>query len=212
MRVPCTLSIVPRPRSLTTEGIAAAAIVVIDRDGLASLTMRAVAAELGMGTMSLYRYVADRDGLEVLVVDHVLAGIDLALPRGRWQAQVTALLGRMRDAVRAHPATVPLLMRHRHASAASTRLIESMLEVLAHAGFTGRDRVIAQRTITSFLLGALQNEHYSPLSGAGTAAMATLDRDEFPRLAETAAEARRVSADQEFRRGLDVVLRGLEPI
>jgi AcrR family transcriptional regulator len=201
----------PRPRSLTTEGIAAAALAVIDRDGLPALTMRAVAAELGMGTMSLYRYVADRDELEVLVVDHVLAGIDLAPPRRRWQAQVTALLGRMRDAVRAHPALVPLLMRHRHSSAASTRLIEAMLEVLATAGFTGRDRVIAQRTIISFLLGALQNEQYSPLSGTGTAAMAALGRDEFPRLAETATVARRVSADEEFRRGLDVVLRGLEP-
>ena len=209
MRVPCTLSNVPRPRSLTTEAIAAAALAVLDRDGLPALTMRAVAAELGMGTMSLYRYVADRDELEVLVVDQVLAGIELTPPRGRWQAQVTALLGRMRDAVRAHPATVPLLMRHRHASAASTRWIEATLAVLTKAGFSGRDRVIAQRTITNYLLGALQAEHYSPLSGGGTAAMAALSRDEFPRLAETAADARRVSADEEFRRGLDVVLRGL---
>jgi hypothetical protein len=47
----------PRPRSLSHDRIAAAALAVIDRRGLAALSMRTVAAELGMGTMSLYRYV-----------------------------------------------------------------------------------------------------------------------------------------------------------
>jgi len=66
----------PRPRSLTQAAIAAAALAVIDRDGVAGLSMRAVAAELGTGTMSLYRYVADRDELERWVVDLVLAEVD----------------------------------------------------------------------------------------------------------------------------------------
>lgn len=199
----------PRPRSLTPARIAAATLAMIDRDGLPALTMRTVAKELGMATMSLYRYVADRDELEALVVDHVLASVDTSLPEGEWREQVAVLLGRVRDVVRAHPGTVPLLVRHRHASPSSTRWIEAMLTALTAGGFRGEDRVVAQRTVVSFLLGSLESEYHGPLSGAGTAAMALLSTVEYPMLAATAADAAKVPADEEYRRGLEVVLRGL---
>lgn len=186
-----------------------ATLVVIDRDGLPALTMRAVAKELGMATMSLYRYVRDKDELEALVVDQVLATVDLAVPSADWRERLTVLLNRVRDAVLTHPATVPLLLRHRHSAPASRRMIEAMLGVLTEAGFTGADRVLAQRTLVAYLLGALQNTHFGPLSGAGTAVMAALPPEEFPLLAATAADAGAVSADQEFEAGLAVVLRGL---
>ena len=198
----------PRPRSLTTERLAVATLAVVDRDGLDALTMRAVAKEFGMATMSLYRYVTDKDELEVLVVDHVLAGVDLAVPPGDWRERVTELLSRVREAVVAHPETVPLLLRHRHSVPASLVQIEAMLAILADAGFAGERRVIAQRTIVAYLFGMLQNEHFGPLAGAGTAAMAT--QRQFPLLAETAAVAREVTGDTEFHKGLSVVLRGLD--
>lgn len=201
----------PRPRSLTRPGIATATLAVIDRDGLGALTMRTVAKELGMATMSLYRYVADRDELEALVVDHVLTDLDLSVPDGSWQTQVTVLLERLRAVTCTHRDVVPLLLRHRHSSPASLHWIEAMLAALTRAGFTGRDRVIAQRTLTAFLLGVLQNEYYGPLSGAGTAVMAALSTEDFPALAATAAAAREVSPGQEFHQGLAILLRGLTP-
>lgn len=202
----------PRPRSLTPARLATAALAVIDREGLDALTMRTVAGELGMATMSVYRYVADRAELEALVVDHVLAEVDVSPPDGDWRVQIATLLARLRGAVTSHPGTVPLLLRHRHSSPASLRWIEATLGVLTSAGFRGRDRVVAQRTVVSFLLGVLQNEYYGPLSGTGTATMARLSTEDYPLLAETAAEARTLAADEEFRRGLDVVLRGLAPV
>ncbi|WP_280392661.1 TetR/AcrR family transcriptional regulator [Nocardia brasiliensis] len=200
----------PRPRSLTTADLANAALAVLDRDGLAALTMRAVAKELGVATMALYRYVADREALEVLVVDHIYAAIDTTSPPAApWQEALTALLDRVRAAVAHHPETVPLVLRHRQSSPASLRVIEAMLAVLTRAGFTGPDRVIAQRTLVAFLLGALQNEHYAALSGRGTATMAALDPETFPLLADTATQARTVTPDDEYRTGLRIVLRGL---
>jgi len=181
--------------------------VVIDREGLAALTMRAVAKELGMATMSLYRYVSDKDELEALVVDHVLAGISLTVPPGDWRSRITELLARLRNAVVEHSSTVPLLLRHRHSAPASLAWVEATLAVLTDAGFDGERRVVAQRTIVSYLLGSLQNEHYGPLAGVGTAAMAA--QEMFPLLAETAASAREVPAATEFHRGLEIVLRGL---
>jgi AcrR family transcriptional regulator len=200
---------VPRPRSLTDDQLVAAALAVVDRDGLSALTMRAVARELGVATMGLYRYVADRQALEMLVVDHVFRSVDLALPDAGWQERVRVLLDRMRVAVARHPAVVPLVLRHRQAAPGSLRLIEAMLAVLTDGGFDGTDRVLAQRTLIGHLLGFLQNEHFAALSGPGTIVMSELSPDEYPLLTRTAADARSVSPDEEFRRGLDIVLRGL---
>ena len=206
-RVRCQL--VPRPRSLTTERLASATLAVIDRDGLDALTMRAVAKELGMATMSLYRYVTDKDELEVLVVDHVLANVNLTVPPGDWRTRLTELLSRIRAAVAEHSATVPLLLRHRHSVPASLVQIEAMLAILTDAGFTGGQRAIAQRTIVAYTFGMLQNQHYGPLTGKGTATMAT--QQQFPLLAETARQARKTPPQEEFQKGLEIILKALTP-
>ncbi|MCX4092335.1 TetR/AcrR family transcriptional regulator C-terminal domain-containing protein [Nocardia sp. alder85J] len=200
----------PRPRSLTTADLAAAALAVLDRDGLAALTMRAVATELRMATMALYRYVADREQLETLVVTRVLAAVDVTPPPGRdWREQVTELLDRVRVAVSVHPEAVPLVLRYRQSDLTVLRWMEAMLTVLTAAGFTGRERVLAQRAIVGYLLGFLQNEHYASIAGPGTAALAGLSVDEFPLLTQTAATARTLSVEEEFRGGAGIVLRGL---
>src|SRR5437764_8653718 len=52
----------PSPdRSLTSERIVAAGIEIADTEGLAAVSMRRVAGELGVATMSLYRHVEDKD-------------------------------------------------------------------------------------------------------------------------------------------------------
>ncbi|WP_107659407.1 TetR/AcrR family transcriptional regulator [Nocardia suismassiliense] len=200
----------PRPRSLTKSDLGVAALAVIDRDGLSALTMRAVAKELRMATMALYRYVSDREELEILVVDEVLAGIDVSTPDdSHWRDRLTTLLERMRAAISAHPATVPLVPRHRKNSTATLRWMEAMLAVLTEGGFEGADRVIAQRTLVAFLLGSLENEHYASINAPATTAIAQLSPEQYPTLTATAAQARKMSVDEEFRGGLAIVLRGL---
>lgn len=201
----------PRPRSLTTDDLAAAALAVIDRDGLDGLTMRAVAQELHMATMALYRYVPDRNRLELLVADRALNPIDISLPPGLdWRERVTTLLDRVRAVVSAHPAALPLTLRHRQDSAATMRWIEAMLTVLSEAGFAGAELVIAQRTLVAFLVGHLENQHYASIGGPGTSALAQAPADAYPLMSRTAALARELPPDEEFRRGLAVVLCGLE--
>ncbi len=200
----------PRPRSLTPARLAKAALAVIERDGAFGLSMRAVAEELGMGTMSLYRYVQSREQLEALVVDLVLEGLDLDVSRHKsWVDKATALAQRAHAAATAHPAATPLLLAHRHASIHSLRWGEALLGVLAEAGFAGERRAIAFRTIVAYVFGAVQLEHLGPLGGKGTEAIAALPRDDFPLLAETARSARRISPEAEFLSGLKLVLRGI---
>jgi AcrR family transcriptional regulator len=151
---------VPRPRSLTDAGIAAAALAVIERDGIAGLSMRAVATEMGVGTMSLYRYVDGRDQLEGLVIGLVLDAVDTRVPAGApWEEQVTTLVGRVWEVVRAHPAVVSLLLTRRHGSEGTLRWGEAMLAALAEGGFAGEERAIAFRALLSYVLGAVQVEH-----------------------------------------------------
>ncbi|MFW5418814.1 TetR/AcrR family transcriptional regulator C-terminal domain-containing protein [Nocardiopsis sp. CNT-189] len=200
----------PRPRSLDRDAITGAALSVLERSGTGALSMRSVAAELGVSAMALYRYAEGREQLEVWIVDRLLGAVDPAPPAGGdWTERVALLMDRLRAAAAEHPAAVPLLLSHRHAAPASLRWIEAVLEVLTEAGFTGERRALAQRALVAHLLGALQLEHLGPLDGAGTAEMAGLPGAEFPRTAETARAARRITADEEFHHGLSALLRGL---
>ncbi|WP_177238893.1 TetR/AcrR family transcriptional regulator [Pseudonocardia ammonioxydans] len=70
----------PRP-SLDVDTVVAAALRLADRDGIEGVSMRAVARELGVGTMSLYPYIADKATLLALMVDTVY----LQMPRGPLQ-------------------------------------------------------------------------------------------------------------------------------
>ncbi|MQY02054.1 TetR/AcrR family transcriptional regulator C-terminal domain-containing protein [Actinomadura macrotermitis] len=202
----------PRPRSLTQSQIAAAALAVVDDDGLAALSMRAVAKRLGTSTMALYRYVQDRHELEGLIVELVFAGVDPVPPAaGTWQERVAEMARRVRAAIGAHPEAVPLTMIHRHSSPGLLRWSEGVLEILAGAGVTGAARVVALRTLTAQIIGAVQLERLGPLAGRGTDAIAALSPQEFPLMAETAREARSVGDDRVFERGLAALLRGLGP-
>jgi AcrR family transcriptional regulator len=206
-----TFKAMPRPRSLTDKDVASAALAVIDRDGLTGFTMRAVAAELNMATMSIYRYVEDRERLEELVVELLFSQVDVNPPRRcSWRRQLATLVGRVRDILEAHPQVVPFALGHRLTSADGLRLSENVLTILARAGFTAQQIGVANRTLMAYLLGSVQFEHFGPLSATGAALMATLPQEEYPLLSESAHGAQHMTSDQEFRRGLTIVLDGLE--
>jgi AcrR family transcriptional regulator len=184
---------------------------VIERDGPFGLSMRAVAEELGMGTMSLYRYVQSREQLESLVVDLVLEGLDPDVARYKsWIDKATQLAVRAHAAATAHPAVTPLLLARRHASLPALRWGEALLDVLTEAGFTGERRVIAFRTIVAYVFGAVQLAYLGPLGGKGTDSIATLSPDDFPLLVESAKSARRLPHGAEFSSGLALALRGVD--
>lgn len=209
--MPYAVNAMPRPRSLTQDRLSSAALAVIDRDGLAGLSMRAVSRELGMSTMALYRYVQDRSELEQLIVERVLGAVDSEPPAPDlpWPDRLRVMIGRLRDGVGAHPSVVPLTLTHRHRSPSVLRWSETVLGILTESGARGEQRVVALRGLLSYVIGAIQLEHLGPLSGQGTVAIAGLPADEFPNMAEVAQLARNVDADREFSGGLDVLLRGL---
>ena len=72
----------------TTDEIASAALRIVDESGLGGLSMRSLAAALGTGPMTMYNYVADKEGLEELVVAAVAADIVVPESTDDWAADV----------------------------------------------------------------------------------------------------------------------------
>jgi hypothetical protein len=83
-----TLLVVSRARGprrhyhLSSESIARAALTIVDREGVEALNLRDLAASLGVGTMTLYRYVSGRDEIVKGIVGLLLAEIDTAVVPG----------------------------------------------------------------------------------------------------------------------------------
>jgi AcrR family transcriptional regulator len=130
---------VGRPAERSRAEITAAAIRLADRAGLDALSMRRLAAELGTGAASLYRYVATREDLLDLMTDETATEFDLAAPSGDWQADLLGLARQARTIMRRHrwlPAltiTRPVLGPH------AADLLEHVLDILAgHPAEPGR--------------------------------------------------------------------------
>ncbi|QDY06418.1 TetR/AcrR family transcriptional regulator [Micromonospora sp. HM134] len=93
----------PKPAYSRTQ-ITETAIRISDAEGLEAATMRRVAAEIGTGAMSLYRYVPSRDDLVELMADRVMGEIDVAgMPSGDWRADLTRYADELRTMWLRHP-------------------------------------------------------------------------------------------------------------
>src|SRR4051812_48071405 len=127
----------------TTDEIAAAALDIVDAQGLAALSMRSLAAALGTGPMTVYNYVPDKEGLEELVVAAVGADVRLPAPTEDWRHDASAIADAMWHGIRAHPAAIPLVLTRRTLSATGFAAADALIAALARAGLPDRDRLAA---------------------------------------------------------------------
>ncbi len=96
----------PEYPKLTLPAIVDAAIVVADRDGMGALSMRRIADELGVGAMSLYRHVADKDALIEEMTVEVGRRFPYPIatdPRLGWRERVAAATDIDWDLYQRHP-------------------------------------------------------------------------------------------------------------
>ncbi|HTP23805.1 MAG TPA: TetR/AcrR family transcriptional regulator C-terminal domain-containing protein [Solirubrobacteraceae bacterium] len=94
-----------RRARLTREDIARAALQIADADGIDALSMRRVASELGVGTMSLYYYVQTKAELLDLMHDEMIG--EVVVPDGElpddWRGALETIARRALEATRRHP-------------------------------------------------------------------------------------------------------------
>ncbi|MET8151780.1 TetR/AcrR family transcriptional regulator C-terminal domain-containing protein [Actinoplanes sp. NPDC049668] len=112
----------PADAAPNRDRVVRAAVTIADAEGLAALSMRRLAAEIGLPTMSLYRYVTDKEELLLLMTDAIFAvnpPPPLTAEEDGWRRCVEAIARLQWDIYRRHPwlaqamsFTRPLLAPH----------------------------------------------------------------------------------------------------
>ncbi|MFD5316001.1 TetR/AcrR family transcriptional regulator [Streptomyces sp. NPDC127098] len=149
----------PKP-GLTLERIVEAAVELADRDGIAALSMRNVAAALGVGTMSLYRYVPGKSELLDLMLDHVEApGDDLAEWRGReWRATLEFIGRNTYQLYLRHPWLLQVNRARPLLGPNALTNFEFALSALDDLGLTSREKIGLITTLDAYVSG-LARQH-----------------------------------------------------
>jgi AcrR family transcriptional regulator len=119
-----------RPARYSRAGITAAALAIADQEGLDAVSMRRVAAELGTGAASLYRYVETRDELLDLMTDATGAEYELSPPTGDWLTDLIAVGEQARLVLRRHRWLAGLSITRPVIGPHGIALMEHVLDVL----------------------------------------------------------------------------------
>lgn len=203
---------------LTRERVIGAALEIADRDGVDALSMRRVADALGVGTMTLYGYFANkREMLDAIVDAAVDAPIDpraAADPDAPWRNRLRDLVYTARRVLAEHPGLVQIRLRQPVLRPDALRFAEAALAILTEAGFGRADAARSFRLIFTYVFGFAglsPDDRTAQARREALAAIAVLEPGDYPSLTAAAAEASEAMAGEEsFAFGLERILDGLE--
>jgi AcrR family transcriptional regulator len=142
------------PQGRSREEIVAAALELLDAEGLDGLSMRKLGAKLRAGATSLYWYVANKDELLELAYDDIWG--ELVTPDPEvigWRDTVSVMAHSMRQVILRHPWSADLLGRLPALGPHSLAFTDRMSQAFRLAGFTGMDIDFANATLTGYVLG-----------------------------------------------------------
>ncbi|WP_344389139.1 TetR/AcrR family transcriptional regulator [Streptomyces vastus] len=215
---------------LSRERVLAAALELVDRDGLSALSMRRLGAELGVEAMALYRYAASKDALLDGLVEALYLeleerlgaepgpgpGLEPGAPA--WHAELHRIARAMYDICLAHPQAVPLLATRMLAVPLARRPLavlrdhERVLALLREAGLDEARASAAFRAFTAWLLGYVSVELQPMVDNpdeeepAFRLGLHRMPSQELPRLRETAAALAERGGPEALAAGLDALL------
>jgi len=218
----------PRMRTrltrLTTEQVLAAALEIVDREGVDALSMRRLAQALDRDAMSLYRYAENKAALLDGVVELVLRDLVIDPDAHDWTQELRLLAHRYRDLALEHPNVVPLLVTRPLATPlglrplGTLRPLEDFLELLIRAGFSPPNALRSYRLFFGFLQGHILDELQELIEDPDESedvlrlGLHRLPRSRFPRLRSLASELADYDGAQLLDEGLDVTIGGLETL
>jgi AcrR family transcriptional regulator len=181
---------------VTGDDVVAAAIDIVDREGVDALTIRRVADACGLSPMGLYRHVRDKDDLLDRVVDAVLGPALRDLDAsGSWDQQVADLFRHLRRLNLDHPGIAVLCV----------------LGALAEGGFTGTDAVHAFDTLLMFTFGSVLWEipRTTDVRVRERLIPIAIGDEEATQIIERANELSQRDPTEYFEAGLNTILDGL---
>jgi AcrR family transcriptional regulator len=206
-----------RPR-LSRERVLLSAVAVADAGGIASLTIRSLAAELGVKPMSVYHHVANKEEILDGIVDLVFAEIELPTIGGEWHEEMRRRAASAREAMRRHPWAIGLVETRTSPGPATLKHHDAVIGTLRGAGFSIVMTAHAFALIDAYVYGFALSEATLPINGPETVTevaeqmMTFFTAEDYPHLLEFSMEhVMKPGYDygQEFEFGLEVVLDGL---
>lgn len=197
----------PRPR-FTRQEVLEAALRVIDAVPPDAFTMRRVADELGMGVMTLYGYVRNKEEILEGVTALLFAEAHRAASNANWDDQLRAEVRGLYSVGCRHPNLVTLVLAQRSAAPGMFGMRERMLTALLDAGFTDATALHALGALCNYALG---------FAGAQAAAspidlpdrIRELPAEQFPRLSALAENYDAHLSNEAFEFGLELLITGL---
>lgn len=150
----------PRP-SHSLDEVVATAVAVADGSGLDGLSVRAVAKELGISTMSVYTHVPGKDELLLLMLDSLYEAMPRPAWRSRtWRRRVTSVAEQNRQLLRDHPWATELAVLSRPSlGPGQTAKYEHELSALAGAGLGDVQTDAALSLVLGFVEQQVRTEH-----------------------------------------------------
>jgi AcrR family transcriptional regulator len=196
-----------RPRRFDVGSLRVAGVAVARRDGWAAVTLRAVAEELGVSPMALYRVARDAEQLRRLVADAAAPPVPAAGSRAErleaWAVAAHADLGRA-------PGLAGYVVAHWTELPAWLDVVEALLADAVADGRDGPDAVAAVNAVFAYVLARAQLR--DGLVAAPERRLAPLQDgpDRYPHLLENRPEFARARVGEHFRFGLTALLAGLD--
>jgi len=209
----------PRPRH-TRQDVALAAVAIADADGIDRVTFRAVAARLGVGVMSLYNYVPDKQSLVYDMAEEVIAELRLPEPTGDWRADMHRVAHEQRALLHRHPWLVTESSHLQPLGPAILAHLEWALGVLEPTGLPARERLETIAMLNWFIGDIVRGELATRAAPPPDSEQATaqagqlaelLATGRFPRFAAAVTQSGPPDPDvrPHFDRLLDRILDGL---
>ncbi|MEU3270943.1 TetR/AcrR family transcriptional regulator [Saccharomonospora sp. NPDC006951] len=205
---------------LNRERVVAAAIALADEKGGTGISMRAIAATLGVEAMSLYNHVSGREDMLDGMVDAVFAEIEPPDSSVEWKRAMRERAVSARAALRRHPWAVGLMDSRRTPGPATLRHHDAVIGALRAGGFSVAMTAHAFSVIDSYLYGFVLQELSLPFSDSGELGdvaggiRRALPEGTHPHLLELMTEHALLPGyayADEFEFGLSLILDALRP-
>ncbi|MFD7294332.1 TetR/AcrR family transcriptional regulator [Streptomyces sp. NPDC059897] len=201
----------PRKPLLSRDRIVDAAHTLVDTEGLAAVSTRRLAAELGVSGPSLYNHFRTKDQILEAVADSVSAQVDLSMfdadDERDWRTALHDWAVSYRSALRAHPNIVPVLARGPGHRPAGLRLADAVFGAMVDAGWPAPQATSIGALMRYFVTGSALGS----FAGGFPDDEAAYDPADYPHLgqAHLLAERQEIVDDRAFETGLTALLDGL---
>jgi AcrR family transcriptional regulator len=206
---------------LSKERVLHVAVALADEKGLAAVSMRKLADQLGAGAMSLYHYFPNKDALLDEMVDAIFARIEAPTLDDDWKTALRKRAISTRAALTRHPWALDVMESRTSPGMANLQLHNAVLACLREAGFSIADAVHAYSVQDAYIYGfALQEKNLPFKTREEAAAIGGMMVEQFQPLADILPYSFEVvggyvakggyDPTDEFMFGLDLILDGLE--